>query len=149
MIPSQQRAANTTGLTEIADLIQYYNAVEHLYRQDTSHRMDANIMADFETKLTRLYSLILEYQAQTIRQLSANLLIKKYGKSREFWDNSLTSIRAAHALCKERLDFFDRSLLKRALEAQESRISARHSEMLQRLDIIQDTGNEILNLVRG
>ena len=106
-------------------------------------------MADFETKLTGLYSLILEYQAPTIRQLSANLLIKKYGKSKEFWGSSLTSIRAAHVLCKERLDFSDRSLLKRALEEQESRISARHSEMLQRLDIIQDTGNEILGLVRG
>lgn len=149
MIPSEQRAANTTGLAEIADLVQYYNAVEGLYRQDNVYQIDDKVKDDFETKIVNLYSLILEYQAQSIRQLSSNVMLRNYRKTKAFWDGILANIRAAHLLCKERLDILDQHYLQQALAAQESRINLRQSEMLQRLDDLQKTGNETLRIVRG
>ena len=149
MIPSEQREANTAGLAEIADIVQYYNVVEMLHRQNTVCQTDDRSKLDLETKIVGLYTLILEYQARTIRQLSANVMVKNYGKNKATWNDLLSSIRKAHLLCKERLDILDEYQLQQTLGAQQTRIDLLQSELLQRLDHLQCTGDETLRVVRG
>ena len=149
MIPSEQREANTAGLAEIADIVQYYNVVEMLHRHNTVCQKDDSSKLDFEAKIVDLYTLILEYQARTIRQLSGNVILRNYGKNKTTWNGLLSSIRKAHLLCKERLDILDQYQLQQNLEAQQTRIDLLQSELLQRLDHLQCTGDETLRVVRG
>lgn len=149
MIPSEQREANTAGLAEISDLVQYYHAVEVLYHQEVIHRIDRSTKIDFESKIVDLYTLILEYQARTIRQLSRNVILKSYGKTKSSWNDPLNSIQKAHLICKERIGILNQYRLQQALEAQESRVNNLQSILLQRLDELQFTGNETLRILRG
>lgn len=149
MVPSEQREANTAGLAEISDLIQYYHAVEVLYHQEVIHRIDRSTKIDFESKIVDLYTLILEYQARTIRQLSKNVILKSYGKTKASWNDPINSIQKAHLICKERMGILNQYRLQQALEAQESRVNNLQSILLQRLDEVQFTGNETLKVVRG
>ena len=136
-------------MVEISDLVQYYHAIEVLYRQEVIHRIDHNTKVDFESKIVDLYILILEYQARTIRQLSSNVITKSYGKTKGSWNDTLSSIRRAHLLCKERLGILNQHRLHEALEVQKSRINLLQSILLQRLDELRYAGNETLRLVRG
>ena len=149
MIPSEQREANTAGLAEISDLVQYYHAIELLYRQEVIRRIDQGTKVDFESKIVDLYILILEYQARTIRQLSSNVITKSYGKTKASWNDTLSSIRKAHLVCKERLGILNQHRLHEALEAQKSRINLLQSTLMQRLDEVRYAGNQTLKLVRG
>lgn len=130
-------------------MIQYYNVVEVLYREAFKDEISSQIQADFEAKLVDLYCLILEYQAQTIRQLSTNILIKSYGKTKSSWVRILDSIKESDILCKQRLDLLDRNRLRQTLETQESRINEQYSELFQRLINLQESGNETLRILRG
>ena len=136
-------------MAEISDLVQYYHAVEVLYRQEVIHQIDHSTKVDFESKIVDLYVLILGYQARTIRQLSSNVITKSYGKTKASWNDTLSSIRKAHLVCKERLGILNQHRLHEALEAQKSRINLLQSILLQRLDELRYAGNETLRLVRG
>ena len=149
LIPSEQRVANEAGLAEVAELIQYYHIVEIMYRNVSKDEIGTLIQAEFEAKIVDLYCLILEYQAQTIRQLSANILIRNYGKVKSTWEGLIISIRASHALCRERLNFLDGNRLQGALEAHESRINSRYTVLFQQLIDLQESGNETLRILRG
>ena len=149
MIPSEQREANTAGLAEITDIVQYYDVFEMLHRQNTVGQINDRSKLELEAKIVGLYALILEYQARTIRQLSANIVVKNYGKNKATWNNLLSSIRKAHLLCKERLDILDEYQLQQTLRAQRIRIDLLQSELLQRLDHLQCTGDETLRVVHG
>ena len=136
-------------MVEISDLVQYYHAIEVLYRQEVIHSIDHRTKLDFESKIVDLYVLILEYQARTIRQLSSNVITKSYGKTKASWNYTLSSIRKAHLVCKERLGILNQHRLHEALEAQKLRINLLQSILLQRLDELRYAGNETLRLVRG
>jgi hypothetical protein len=79
VIPSKQRATQSKGLSDVADLIQHYYTVEKVYRgKRAADTIDQDFKDDFEDKLTMLYSQILEYQAQTICQISRNMPLRSF-----------------------------------------------------------------------
>lgn len=149
LLPGQQRLANTTGLAEVSDLVQYYNAVEVVSRMETEYKVDSEVRADLESRLVNLYSLILEYQARTICQLSKNVIAKAYGARKGTWDGIVSTIQAAHLRCKERIDILDRSRLMQTINLQNSRINMYSADLRQRLDSLRETATESLKILNG
>jgi N-terminal domain of NWD NACHT-NTPase len=103
VIPSKQRAAQSKGLSDVADLIQHYSTVEKVYRgKRAADTIDQDFKDDFEDKLTMLYSQILEYQAQTICQISRNVLLQSFSLP-STWESLLAEIKNSDAVCKQKM----------------------------------------------
>jgi hypothetical protein len=103
VIPSKQRAAQSKCLSDVADLIQHYSTAEKVYRgRRAADTIDQDFKNDFEDKLTTLYSQILEYQAQTICQISRNVLLRSFSLP-STWESLLTEIKSSDIVCRQKM----------------------------------------------
>ena len=100
MIPTKQRSVQSKGLSEVADLIRHYTIVESVYRgKRAADTIDQGFKDDLEAKLSLLYSQILEYQAQTICQISRNILLRSFALP-STWESLLNSIKETDLVCR-------------------------------------------------
>ncbi|KAE9366521.1 hypothetical protein N431DRAFT_471571 [Stipitochalara longipes BDJ] len=100
VIPSKQRTVQSKGLSEVADLIRHYSILEKVYRgKQAADTINQDFKDDFEDKLSLLYSQILEYQAQTICQISKNVLLRSFTLP-STWESLLTNIKESDTVCR-------------------------------------------------
>jgi hypothetical protein len=64
--------------------------------------IDQDFNDQFETKLATLYSQILQYQAQTVCQLSKNAFMQSFALP-STWESLIADIKTSHAACMEKM----------------------------------------------
>ena len=151
--PSKQRASNVAGLEYISNLLSRCTLYENAYCQryeeitvsrpldDAEHALAEN--HKYETK--RLYTLVLMFQAQTIRRLSQNTWIGTTRDAflRDDWNEMLQGIKDQEIICQK---LFDTVKHEVSIESRDKKQEQRVRSLLEKLDDIKDT---ISGLHRG
>ena len=104
---------------------------------------------DFECNVVALFTLILAYQARTVVQLSAHILKKAFGSTKETWNSSLDNIRSAHRLCQDRVGIVNQVLLQASLDQQAELIARLRDDLLKQLQDLSENSQKTLTIVQS
>lgn len=153
--PSEQRKALVEGIEQISNIICRYTVVEKTYCNQIDNRpstlsktssRSSDIGAHIWTHITKLYSKILQYEAQVVCYF-VRPKVFQYGRDIikvDDWTVLLADIKKIDNECKDVYSVIGSNSLHKGLDDQKKQMESLYVDLLGSLDGLQDTAEGIL-----
>ena len=153
MNPSAQQKSLIDGLDQISEVICRYTVVEDTYRLQTASARgssglsleDSKINDHLQDNIVKLYSKILQYQAEVICQIFRHG-ITQWGRDVlkiDRWDTLLLEIQAKDKTCKDLFSALDSDALRKGFSDQAAQIAKLDSAFVKSLEGLKTATDEI------